>query len=154
MHCACVYTLRRDREGEDCMRAAQTFGEGDDDQGSVHKHGVGQMLGDSDGLRLVELYKTYTWSHRQGRITERKYRCFCEMYTQRLTTPPTVPSIKTGSGGLDLPGGGASGQIRRRPTFAADMKTPGVFRWVNNNKSTEQTLASGEAYNSAWWWKI
>lgn len=49
---------------------------------------------------------------------------------------------RSGSG-LDLP---ASEQIRQRPTFDADMMTPDVFRWVNNNKSTEQKLASGEAY--------
>lgn len=41
---------------------------------------------------------------------------------------------------LDLP---ASEQIRQRPTFAADMMTPDVFRWVKNNKSTEQKLATG-----------
>lgn len=65
------------------------------------------------------------------------------MYTQRLTTPPTALTPKTRLGFRSA----SFGADRQRPTFAADMTTPDVFRWVKNNKSTEQKLASREAYN-------
>ena len=62
-----------------------TFCEWDNNQGSVHKDSVGQMLGHSNRLRFKELYKTDTWSHRQGRFTGRKYT-FVVQEIQRFST--------------------------------------------------------------------
>lgn len=57
-----------------------TFGEWDDDQGSVHEDRVRQVLRNANWFRFEELYKTDTGSHRQGRITGRKYKGFCKTY--------------------------------------------------------------------------
>lgn len=63
-------------------RETPTFCKWDDNQGSVHEDCVCQVLGYANRVRLEELYKTDTWSHRQGRITGRKYKCFCKKYKQ------------------------------------------------------------------------
>lgn len=55
------------------MEQTPTFSKRDHDQGSVHEDGICQVLRNPHRLRLKELYKTDTWSHRQGRVTGRKH---------------------------------------------------------------------------------
>lgn len=68
-----------------------TFCKRDHNQGSVHEDCVGQVLRDSHRLRLKELYKTDTWSHRQGRVTGKKHRYVVqEIQTRGHTLPSSL----------------------------------------------------------------
>lgn len=70
-----------------------TLSKRDNNQGSVHEDGIGQMLGYSHRLRLMELYKTDTWSHRQGRVTGRKYR-YVATNTNKNTAMPSLNGLQ------------------------------------------------------------
>lgn len=74
----------RDKES----KQIPTFSEGDHDQGSVHEDGVRQVLRNSHRLRLKEFYKTDTWSHRQGRVTEKKYKYVVQRIQTRRANMP------------------------------------------------------------------
>lgn len=70
-----------------------TFSKWDHDKRSVHKDGVRQVLRNSDWLRLMELYKTDTWSHRQGRVTGRKTEMLCKEKTNNEPLQFTIRKI-------------------------------------------------------------
>lgn len=76
-----------------------TFSKRDHNQGSVHEDCVRQVLRNPHRFRLKELYKTDTWSHRQGRVTGKKYRYVVQRIQTRTPYMPfqTVTSVSTGT---------------------------------------------------------